>query len=122
MTAHIINDPAELLEATAEEIEIHGWCTDKIKDQDGRLCVLGGMRMALYGTTDLTVKQTYQSIMRDARDMFWTNFGSSTSDWNDCICTDVPTLWKHYASSLSNTGKTIAQHDHVYCQQSCQTV
>jgi hypothetical protein len=89
MSTHIIESPADLLDAAAEEIEEHGWCVGTVFDDNGNLCVLGSMRIALYGSPWVQlIGAAEQRCLISATNMFSNEFDMPAACWNDNVCSD----------------------------------
>ena len=44
--------PSELLEATVEYLDEHGWCRGTMQQPDGRVCLLGALMSVYEGAVD----------------------------------------------------------------------
>jgi hypothetical protein len=44
MTTNYPTDPADILEAAADELQTNGWIKKRLKDVDGRHCAIGAMQ------------------------------------------------------------------------------
>lgn len=40
---------AEILENAADLLEVHGWCQDRSRDDEGRMCAMGALYQSTFG-------------------------------------------------------------------------
>lgn len=92
MSAYIINDPADLIEAAAAEIDVHGWCQKEMQNCDGNICIAGGLYSALIGLNEANdnshIEHQVELLYSNTFDILSTAFGRPVSEWNDKVCAD----------------------------------
>ncbi|MGW5267186.1 DUF6197 family protein [Rhodococcus sp. NPDC003994] len=80
--------PADALNAAADLIAERGWTHGVVRDRDGRLCVIGALRTAVFGSVDVG---TDDPVPAGARTLYnkarWALIdqtdGQDPVDWND---------------------------------------
>jgi hypothetical protein len=80
MNNYVINNPADMLEAAASELEIHGWAQGAPINEYGQMCVYG----ALNRVGSNQNRKSYWSPAIDA--MTFTTGEVFIASWNDRIC------------------------------------
>jgi carbohydrate-selective porin OprB len=95
-TTYIINGPADILDAAADEIETNGWHQHGYISPTGNLCVMGAIRKATYGAEFLTGQYHGRSWenaehQEAAIEALAEVLNASVSLWNDQVCDSAGT-------------------------------
>lgn len=72
----------ELRNKAADYIEAHGWCQGRYED-DGRVCVVGALRMAAFGAIDRNFEMPTVNAYRSACGELAHGIETPVSTWND---------------------------------------
>lgn len=89
MGNYVINNPADLLEAAADEIEVNGWTRGTLVNEQGQMCMRGALVKASGQSPYLVMYNCYLNspIQIDAENAVAAVIGTEfISTWNDRYC------------------------------------